>query len=199
MTQFIDTHKHESGFEPICRTLQVAPSSYSAAKARPLSDRSISDAARTIEVSEGTGSTTASTAPGRSTPNCGGRVIRRPAAPSNDSFEPPGCRVCTSGGGENDGSRSSRRPAREPRAVGVHRDRPRPALGRRHHLHPYVLRLVYAAFRTDVFSRRIVGWQLSKNMHTDLVLDALEMGIWTPQREGHDLSQLVHHSDRGVQ
>jgi len=30
-----------------------------------------------------------------------------------------------------------------------------------------------------VFSRRIVGWQLSRNMRTDLALDALEMGIWT--------------------
>ncbi len=28
MTQFIDAHKHEFGVEPICRTLQVAPSSY---------------------------------------------------------------------------------------------------------------------------------------------------------------------------
>jgi len=58
---------------------------------------------------------------------------------------------------------------------------------------------VYAAFVTDVFSRRIVGWQLSRNMRTDLVLDALEMGIWTRQRERRDLSRLVHHSDRGVQ
>lgn len=58
---------------------------------------------------------------------------------------------------------------------------------------------VYAAFVTDVFSRRIVGWQLSTTMHTSLALDALEMGIWTRTREGRDLSQLVHHSDRGVQ
>lgn len=58
---------------------------------------------------------------------------------------------------------------------------------------------VYAAFVTDVFSRRIIGWQLSRNMRTDLVLDALEMGIWTRQRENRDLSQLIHHSDRGVQ
>lgn len=36
-------------------------------------------------------------------------------------------------------------------------------------------------------------------MRTDLVLNALEMGIWTRQREGRDLSRLVHHSDRGVQ
>lgn len=35
-------------------------------------------------------------------------------------------------------------------------------------------------------------------MRTDLVLDALEMGIWTRQREHRDLSRLVHHSDRGV-
>ena len=35
MTQFIDQHKHEFGVEPICRTLQLAPSSYYAAKSRP--------------------------------------------------------------------------------------------------------------------------------------------------------------------
>jgi putative transposase len=58
---------------------------------------------------------------------------------------------------------------------------------------------VYAAFILDVFSRRIVGWQLSTSLHTDLALDALEMGLWTRRRDGHDLTGLVHHSDRGVQ
>ena len=58
---------------------------------------------------------------------------------------------------------------------------------------------VYAAFVLDVFSRRIVGWQLSTNLYTDLALDALNMGIWTRRRAGEDLSQLIHHSDRGVQ
>ena len=58
---------------------------------------------------------------------------------------------------------------------------------------------VYAAFVMDVFSRRIVGWQLSKNLYTDLALDALEMGLWTRARDGHDTSRLVHHSDRGTQ
>jgi putative transposase len=58
---------------------------------------------------------------------------------------------------------------------------------------------VYAAFVMDVFSRRIVGWQLSRNLYTDLALDALNMGIWTRQRESADLSELIHHSDRGVQ
>jgi len=58
---------------------------------------------------------------------------------------------------------------------------------------------VYAAFVTDVFSRRVVGWQLSTSLRTDLALHALEMGLWTRQREGHDTSTLIHHSDRGVQ
>jgi putative transposase len=58
---------------------------------------------------------------------------------------------------------------------------------------------VYASFVLDVFSRRIVGWQLSRNLYTDLALDALNMGVWTRQRGGADLSQLIHHSDRGVQ
>ncbi len=58
---------------------------------------------------------------------------------------------------------------------------------------------VYAAFVTDVFSRRVVGWQLSTSLRTDLALDALNMGLWIRAREGADTSALVHHSDRGVQ
>jgi putative transposase len=58
---------------------------------------------------------------------------------------------------------------------------------------------VYVAFVTDAFSRRIVGWQASRSLRTNLALDALEQAIWTRQREGHDLAGLVHHSDRGVQ
>jgi putative transposase len=49
MTQFIDQHEHEFGIEPICRTLQVAPSSYYAAKSRPPSARSRSDVVRSAE------------------------------------------------------------------------------------------------------------------------------------------------------
>ena len=37
---------------------------------------------------------------------------------------------------------------------------------------------VYAAFVLDVFSRRVVGWQVSTSLRTDLALDALEMGLW---------------------
>ena len=58
---------------------------------------------------------------------------------------------------------------------------------------------VYAAFVIDVYSRRVVGWQLSRSLRTDLALDALEMGLWTRRRAGRDVSGLVHHSDKGVQ
>jgi putative transposase len=54
---------------------------------------------------------------------------------------------------------------------------------------------VYTAFVLDLFSRRIVGWQVADHLHADLALDALEMAIWSRQAgEG-----LIHHSDRGVQ
>ncbi len=54
---------------------------------------------------------------------------------------------------------------------------------------------VYVAFVTDVYSRRIVGWRVSRSMKTDLVLDALEQALWSRTKtEG-----LIHHSDRGSQ
>lgn len=58
---------------------------------------------------------------------------------------------------------------------------------------------VYCAFVLDVFSRRVMGWQVSTSLRTDLALDALQMGLWTRRRDGHDTTELVHHSDRGVQ
>lgn len=58
---------------------------------------------------------------------------------------------------------------------------------------------VYVAFITDVFSRRIVGWQASRSLKTDLALHALEQAIWDRTRDGADLDGLIHHSDRGVQ
>jgi putative transposase len=55
---------------------------------------------------------------------------------------------------------------------------------------------VYVAFIIDVFSRAIVGWQLSTSLRSDLAIDALEMAIYS--RNSHDLTGLIHHSDRGV-
>lgn len=58
---------------------------------------------------------------------------------------------------------------------------------------------VYVAFVTDVYSRRVIGWQTSTSLYADLALDALEMAVWARRREGADLTGLIHHSDRGVQ
>jgi len=43
MVNYIDTHRSEFGVEPICRVLQVAPSTYYAAKSRLPSARAIRD------------------------------------------------------------------------------------------------------------------------------------------------------------
>jgi transposase InsO family protein len=56
---------------------------------------------------------------------------------------------------------------------------------------------LYVAFVTDVFARRIVGWRVSRSMHTDFVLDALEQALYARQPEREDA--LIHHSDRGSQ
>jgi len=58
---------------------------------------------------------------------------------------------------------------------------------------------VYAAFIIDVYSRMVVGWQLSNSLRSDLAIDALEMAVWNRSRAGQVLDGLVHHSDRGAQ
>ena len=58
-------------------------------------------------------------------------------------------------------------------------------------------RFVYVAFVIDAFSRRIVGWQISNSLRSDLALDALEQAI--AERLVESADGLVHHSDRGVQ
>ena len=57
--------------------------------------------------------------------------------------------------------------------------------------------IVYFAFVIDVFSRKIVGWQLASNMRTTLVLDALRMALGL-REPGADF-QLVAHTDAGSQ
>jgi transposase InsO family protein len=57
--------------------------------------------------------------------------------------------------------------------------------------------VVFFSFVLDAFSRRVVGWQFSTSMRTDLVLDALRMAL-TRRQAGADV-QLIHHSDAGSQ
>lgn len=41
----------------------------------------------------------------------------------------------------------------------------------------------------------MAGWQVSRSLHTDLVLDALEQALWARR----EIKGLIHHSDRGRQ
>ena len=54
---------------------------------------------------------------------------------------------------------------------------------------------LYLAVVLDCFSRRIVGWSLSRQIDAELVCAALEMALHRRCPRG----ELLHHSDRGVQ
>ena len=56
--------------------------------------------------------------------------------------------------------------------------------------------MAYVAFVIDLFSRMIIGWSVSRSMEKELVLDALEMALFS--RDG-DLSGCINHSDAGSQ
>ncbi|WP_253259548.1 IS3 family transposase [Subtercola boreus] len=200
MIDYIDAHKDEFGVEPICRELPIAPQTYYAAKTRPPSKRSVSDEQTTTDIRK------------IHKDNYGVYGVRKVHAQlRRDGKTVARCTVERLM--RREGLRGVRR-SKGPRTTipGPLVDRPGDLVERRFTAPApdclwvaditYIRTFsgwVYAAFVTDVFSRRVVGWQLSTSLHTDLALDALEMGIWTRQRAGRDLSQLIHHSDRGVQ
>lgn len=54
---------------------------------------------------------------------------------------------------------------------------------------------IYLAVILDAFSRRVVGWALSRHIDATLTLTALRMAL----AQRRITPELVHHSDRGVQ
>ncbi|MGA8993220.1 MAG: IS3 family transposase [Nocardioidaceae bacterium] len=205
IVEFIDVHRAQHGVEPICAVLteagtQIAPSTYYAAKTRPASARAISDVA------------TADIIRRVHAENYGVYGIRKVHAELNrQGHQIARCTVQRLM--RNAGLRGISR-AKGPRTTipGAGPDS-RPDLVQRAFTATAPDQLwvaditycrtftgwVYAAFVIDVFSRRVVGWQLAKNLRTDLALDALEMGLWTRARAGRDTTGLIHHSDKGVQ
>ena len=200
---YIDRHRAEFGVEPICRVLteagaRIAPSTYYAAKRRPPSARAVRDEQLKAQIR---------------------RVYR-------DNFEVYGANKVWRQLGREGIRVARCTVERLMRELGLHgavRGRPktrrttvpqltaRPAdLVGRQFTAPAPNRLwvadltyvgtwtgfVYAAFVIDVYSRRILGWRCANHLRTDLALDALEMAIWTRQREQDgELAGLVHHSD----
>ena len=54
---------------------------------------------------------------------------------------------------------------------------------------------VYLAVILDLYSRKVIGYHLSRHIDTNLTLSALEMAI----RDRNPLPGCIHHSDQGVQ
>ena len=204
MTTFIQEHRGRRtagllwGVEPICRALQFAPSTFYAALGRPPCRRRLVDAELAVEVSrvfeENFGV-------------YGARKVWRQL--NREGITVPRCRVerLMRGLGLAGRVRGARKRTTVPSGAAA---RPADLVDRQFRAAApnrlwiaditYVATwsgFAYAAFVTDVFSRRIVGWRVSNTLRADLALDALEMAIWTRQEE--DLAGLVHHSDRGVQ
>jgi putative transposase len=197
MTAFIDQHRERFGVEPICSTLQVAPSTYYAAKSRPPSARMVRDEWLKQQIKRIWDD---------NYQVYGARKIWRQAR--REGIDVARCVV--------------ERLMRELGIAGAVRGRPkfttvaddtaeRPAdlverdftATRPNQLWvadlTYVrtwVGFVYAAFIIDVYSRMIVGWQLATHLRTDLALDALEMALW---RHDAAVDGLIHHSDRGCQ
>ncbi|MFC3480600.1 IS3 family transposase [Kocuria carniphila] len=200
MCAFIDAHRDEHGVEPICRILQIAPSSYYAHRTREPSARQQRDEQLTQEITQ------------VHEENYGVYGARKVHAElRRQGHEVARCTVERLM--RKAGLRGVSR-AKGPRTTKPAPETSRPAdLVNRDFTAEAVNQLwvadityvrtfagwVYVAFVLDVFSRRIVGWQVSTRLYTALAIDALEMGIWTRRRDGADLSGLVHHSDRGVQ
>jgi len=53
---------------------------------------------------------------------------------------------------------------------------------------------LYLAVVLDVWSRRVVGWAMDTGLHTQVVLDAMNMAI-----EQRQPTNVIHHSDQGCQ
>ena len=176
----MDAHRDRFGVEPICRVLQVAPSSYYAAKQRQPCQRRVRDEAL-------------KTAIGRvhaaNYGVYGARKVWRQL--HRDGVPVARCTV----------ERLMRQLGLAGRTRGKKRRTTIPDEGAAAHPDRVERRFVasapnrlwiadityvatwsgfaYTAFVTDVFSRRIVGWRVATTLRTDLALDALEMAIWS--------------------
>ena len=197
MTRYIEAHRERFGVEPICRVLQVAPSTYYAARQRPAPARRLRDEALKLKLR---------VAHAEHLGVYGARKLWR-------QLQREGTAVarCTVERLMRDLGLAGVVRGRPQRTTIPEESAPRPAdLVERDFRAAVPNRLwvadltyvrtwsgfAYVAFIIDAFSRFIVGWHVSRSLRTDLVLTALEQALWA--RKG-PFDGLVHHSDRGVQ
>jgi putative transposase len=200
MIQFIDEHREVFGVLSVCAELPIAPATCYAAKTRPPSARALSDAVMTEKIR----TVHASNYGVYGVRKVHAQLLRQGEHVARCTIERLMRREGLQGISRKNGPRTT--------IPGSTSRRPEDLVSRAFTASApdclwvaditYVRTFsgwVYAAFVTEVYSRRIVGWQLSTSLRTDLALDALEMGLWSRTRAGRDLSRLIHHSDRGVQ
>jgi putative transposase len=198
MIAYIDAHKEQFGVEPICEQLPIAPSTYYAAKVRPPSARAVRDEGLKPEIQRVYQESYDGTYGARKV----WKQLDREGIPVARCTVERLMRIL--------GLKGVRRGAFKVTTT-PDTNVPRPAdlverdfrASRPNQLWvadiTYVATwsgFVYVAFVTDVFSRKIVGWRVSRSLRSDLALDALEMALWA---RGKNAEGLVHHSDRGCQ
>jgi putative transposase len=200
MVDYIDAHKDEFGVEPICQELPIAPSTYYASKNRAPSARTLSDEVALGEIRR---------VHADNLGVYGARKVHAQLRREGHRY----ARCTVERLMRRDGLRGMQR-SRGPRTTipGDPAELPLDLVERAFTATApdqlwvaditYIRTFagwVYGAFVIDVFSRRVVGWQLSTSLRTDLALDALEMGLWVRRRDGRNTAGLTHHSDRGIQ
>jgi putative transposase len=198
MTRFIAVYRDRFGVEPICRVLEIAPSSYYARTSRPPSARAVRDAQLKVQIRrvyDQNFQVDGAEKIWRQLKREGIAVGRDRVARLMRQLGIRGVvrgksrRTTVPGQGDQRPADLVNRQftAREPNRLWV-ADL------------TYVATwagFCYAAFVIDAYSRAIVGWRVATTLRTTLALDALEMAIWARRDAG--LDHLVHHSDRGAQ
>jgi transposase InsO family protein len=198
---FIDDHREAHGVEPICEVLPIAPSTYHARKAQQAdpskrSPRALRDAALSVEIErvwKENQSVYGARKVWRQLKREGRQVAR---CTVERLMQRMGLQGVVRG--------KKRRTTVRDEALA----KPADLVERNFHADgpnrlwvadiTYVATwqgFAYVAFVTDVFSRRIVGWRVSRSLRSDLALDALEQALHARE----DLDRLIHHSDHGVQ
>ena len=176
---FVDEHRDEFGVEPICRALQMAPSTYYAAKHRERepSARAVADAvwmpilmALSVTNRKVYGAHKLWKAARRAGHEIGrDQVARLMRAMEIEGISRRRRKVFTTIA-DPDAVRAPDLVNRKFTA-----DRPDALWVTDLTYVPARAGMAYVCFIVDAFSRRILGWRVASNMKTEMVLDALEM------------------------
>ena len=203
---FIDAHRDRFGVEPICRVLAehgcaIAPNTYWVAKKRAPSTRSVRDGQLRAEIARVHGENLDVYGADKVWAQLNREGIRVARCTVERLMRQLGLSGARRGRAFKVTTRSDDRQHRPGDLVC--RDFRAPAPNRLWVADLTYVKThagwVYAAFIIDVYSRMVVGWQISTSLRSDLAIDALEMAVWNRTRAGQVLDGLVHHSDRGVQ